>query len=56
MVWGRAPLRYAELARTYGPVFAFRRGAQVVCIVNSYKVRVLLSGWWRMCERGADGK
>lgn len=45
----KAPLRYAELAKTYGPVFAFRRGGQLVCIINSYKDAVEI-----MQKRGAD--
>lgn len=35
---GRAPAKYLELGKVYGPVFSFRRGRQVVCVINSVQV------------------
>lgn len=45
---GRAPAKYLELGKVYGPVFSFRRGRQVVCVINSVQVNTtsicLMSG------------
>ena len=34
----RSPMKFAQMAETYGPVFSFRRGSGIVCIINGYKV------------------
>lgn len=36
------PLRLAELGETYGPVCSYRRGKDIVCVINGYQVRPLL--------------
>ncbi|EKM55937.1 uncharacterized protein PHACADRAFT_256887 [Phanerochaete carnosa HHB-10118-sp] len=45
----KVPLKYTEMAKTYGPVFSYKRGNQVVCIINSYKDVIEI-----MQKHGAD--
>lgn len=34
----RAPIKYAELTDMYGPVFSFKQGKNIVCVIGRYQV------------------
>lgn len=36
------PLKLAELGETYGPVCSYRRGKDIVCVINGYEVCLVL--------------
>ena len=33
----RAPLKYTQMAQKYGPVFSYRQGDRLICVINGYK-------------------